>query len=424
MNLRSSYQTFATAVLPGSSGFRVPAIGFAIVFLVLSAGFISKVSATDARIDIALEKARLAYQMQKWQDVTVAAGELLTASPEHLEGHFMLAIAENRLGHHEAAVKRLTWLNFKVVDSAAYRYALAEALMAGGLREQAVVQVQYAVQLAPGEEIYRKFLAQITAVPAEKVASASNAVPAGSSTFSGEVVEDADRQASTPVKVIASRYEQIIRKVDEDCERSSQRALLLIFEAVSGKPELMADANWPLLQKRLQNKVKDTYQETIRQFLLWNSGELSLEEYGRYIDRAAVRDLAWEKDAVLQTISRYLAGYGVIAGRRPIQQQTAAGSSSWFSTLNESAREAFFDTRYDDAWALHIASTGSGSDDLRQYQSARLALELWQLHNFRREWLETARDHLEKCTDSPTWREHAAILLTEVNLILDGKAER
>ncbi len=424
MTLRSSYQAFATAVFSGSRALRMPAAGFAVVLVILSASFCSQVSATDARIDVALEKVRLAYQMQKWQDVTVAAGELLAASPEHLEGHFMLAIAETRLGHHEAAIKRLTWLNFKVVDSAVYRYALAEALMAGGLREQAVAQAQYAVQLAPGEEIYRNFLAQITAAPAAKITGVSEPAPAGSSTLVVDAVGDTEQQASMPVKVAASRYEQIIRKVDEDCDRNNQRALQLIFAAVSEKPELMADANWPLLQKRLQAQAKDTYQETVRQFLLWNSGELNLEEYGRYIDRAAVRSLDWQNDAVLQTIARYLAGYGVVAGKRPEKQETAGAASSWFSTLNESAREAFFDTRYDDAWALHIASTDKVSDELRQYQSARLALELWQLHNFRPEWLETARDHLEKCSTSPTWREHAAILLAEVNLILDGKAAR
>jgi hypothetical protein len=377
--------------------------------------------ATDARVSVALEKTRLAYQMQKWHEVTAAAGELLTASPEHLEGHFMLALAETRLGQHEAAIKRLTWLNYKVPDSAVYRHALAEALMAGGLREQAVTQAQYAVQLAPEAAVYKDFLAKISSPPENTSGTAIEpvvaSISADAATSSAAVTEQPE---ASPASSRPGKYEQIIRDVAENCDKNGQNAIQIIFTVVVEKPEVMADASWPILQERLQSPAKDTYQETIRQFLLWNAGELDLDKYRKYIERVAVRNLDWEKDSSLQTISRYLAGYGIIPGKKVERADNANDSSSWYDTLSDKAREAFFDTRYDDAWALHISATSRISDELWHYQAARLALELWQLHNFRQEWLEVARDHLQKCSGSLSWGEQAGILLSEVNLIIDG----
>jgi len=381
--------------------------------------------ATDARVSVALEKTRLAYQMQKWPDVTVAAGELLAASPEHLEGHFMLALAETRLGQHEAAIKRLTWLNYKVPDSAVYRYTLAEALMAGGLREQAVTQAQYAVQLAPETPVYKDFLAKISRSAENASGNDVEPVVASMSADTATVSADvAERPEVSSVSKPPGKYEQIIMEVAEECEKNSQNAIQIIFALVVEKPEVMADASWPMLQKRLQNQAKDTYQETIRQFLLWNAGELDLDKYRKYIERVAVRNLDWEKDSSLQTISRYLAGYGIVPGKKTETINEANESSNWYVTLSDKSREAFFDTRYDDAWALHISATARISEELWHYQAARLALELWQLHNFRQEWLEVARDHLQKCSGSPSWGEQAGILLSEVNLILDGSQTR
>lgn len=396
-----------------------------LVIILFFASVFCPAFATDARVSVALEKTRLAYQMQKWHEVTVAAGELLAASPEHLEGHFMLALAETRLGQHEAAVKRLTWLNYKVPASAVYRHALAEALMAGGLREQAITQAQYAVQLAPEAAVYKDFLAKISIVPENASGTVIEPVVAsmsvGAATGSAAVAE---RPEVSPVSSPPGKYELIIREAAENCDNNSQNAIQIIFAVVVEKPEVMADASWPMLQKRLQNPAKDTYQETIRQFLLWNAGELDLDKYRRFIERVAVRNLDWEKDSALQTISRYLAGYGIVPGKKSERTDNTKESSSWYATLSDNAREAFFDTRYDDAWALHISATARISDELWHYQAARLALELWQLHNFRQEWLEVARDHLQKCSGSLSWGEQAGILLSEVNLILDGSQKR
>lgn len=399
--------------------------GVLVIILIFNAVFCPALE-TDARVSVALEKTRLAYQMQKWQDVMTAAGELLAASPEHFEGHFILALAETRLGQYEKAIKRLTWLNYKVPDNASYRHALAEALMVGGLRELAVTQARYAVQLAPDEAIYQDFLAKIaksaeeTSVNVIEPAAASMSVDtATSSTDVATEKQEVSLPSSPPGK-----YGQIIRKVAENCEKNSQNTIQIIFALVVEKPEVMSDASWPILQKRLQKQTKDTYQETIRQFLLWNAGELKLDEYRKYIERSAVKNLDWEKDSTLQTISRHLAGYGIIPGKKPTKTYNTNELSSWYTTLSDNAREAFFDARYDDAWALHISSTTKISDKLWHYQSARLALELWQLHNFKQEWLEVARDHLKKCSGNSDWSEQASILLSEVNLILGGSQTR
>ena len=403
-------------------------VSLAAVLLLLSA--LPPVFPADA--SVALEKTRLAFQMQKWPDVVSAAGELLALAPEHLEGHYMLAVAETRLKQPESAIKRLTWLNFKVVDSAVYRHALAEALMLGGLPEQAITQAQYAVQLAPGEVAYQSYLAQIsvkeraslTLTASESTTATMTPVMASETIDPEDRSEAPDQPAELPDKVVASRYEQFIRETDAACSSNSEQVLLLIFAAVEEKPEIMADANWSLLQKRLQSPVKDVYLETVRQFLLWNAGELSLEEYRRHIGLSSVKKLAWEKDAILTEVARHLAGYGVIIEKKPEKPVAGADSASWFAALSENSREAFFDARYDDAWALHIASGEKVADGLWQYQAARLALELWQLHNFKQDWLDVAREHLQKCTDSPICGENAGILLAEINFILDGKAAR
>ncbi|OGK05819.1 MAG: hypothetical protein A2W80_00615 [Candidatus Riflebacteria bacterium GWC2_50_8] len=393
--------------------------------------------ADESKISVAFEKTRLLYEMQKWQDVAVAAGELLAASPEHLEGHFMLAIAEIRLGQNESAIKRLTWLNFKVADSAVYRYSLAEALMAAGLVEQAVTQAQYAVQLAPAEEQYKKFLQRISAKTASATISAgvaSQPVIAGNASDSGLGTQGkAEELSATETAVVAeeptkeripSEYESFIIELDASCAKKVDQEMQLIFAAVSEKPQLMADSGWSILQRRLHKPGKNLYREVLRQFLLWNSGELSIKGYEKFIMQPGVKNLDWHGDAVLAKIAERLVQYGVTPGHKAEQVTISSGDLSWFEALAKNVREAFFDARYDDAWACHLASDKTGAGNLWEYQAARLALELWQLHNFKREWLVIAQGHLQTCAGSGIWQDDAGILLTEVTSILEGKAAK
>ncbi|MBU1108246.1 MAG: hypothetical protein KKB51_16355 [Candidatus Riflebacteria bacterium] len=401
------------------SGRNVGLRFFGVIFVLACVFGLSPLTAEDSRVSIPLEKTRLAYQMQKWQDVVPAAGELLAAAPEHLEGHFMLAIAETRLGQHEAAIKRLTWLNFKVADSAVYRHSLAEALLAAGLVEQAITQAQYAVQLAPAEPMYNSFLQRISAKGEVKTVPATPTDIAGVFVSSAPVVK-----TPMPIKEkTVSEFEEYIKSVADSCDKNADQEMQLIFAAVTAKPELMADPNWSLLQKRLNRPDKDLYKEAIRQFLLWNSGEQSLKEYEKFIGQSRVKNLAWQSDENLQKIAENLARYGVTPGRKPESAVLSMGSLSWFESLDENVRVAFFDARYDDAWTLHTAAHESETGGLAAYQSARLALELWQLNNFKHEWLEIAQKHLKECVNNGVWRENAEILLTEVTGMLEGKVK-
>jgi len=387
------------------------------------------VLADDSKVSVALEKTRLAYQMQKWPDVVTAAGELLIAAPEHLEGHFMLAIAEIRLGSHEAAIKRLTWLNFKVADSAVYRYSLAEALFTAGLIDQARTQAQYSVQLAPDEAVYKIFLQRI----AEKVkardggeypvATDQKNVESAHQSQNVNQPNTGEHSLDLVEKKTVSKFEKQIKSIIADCEKMPDQEMELILAAVHENPELMSDTNWSLLQKRLDKTYKDPYKEVIRQFLLWNSGEKSLKDYEKFLEQLRVKNLAWKSDVNLLKIAGSLTQYGVVPGRKEESSAVSADSVSWFESLDENVRVAFFDARYDDAWALHSAQPETVSGDLSAYQSARLALELWQLHNFKREWLEIAKTHLEKCVSKGMCRKNSEILLSEVTGILEGKVK-
>jgi len=367
--------------------------------------------------------------MQKWPDVVTAAGELLIAAPEHLEGHFMLAIAEIRLGSHEAAIKRLTWLNFKVADSAVYRYSLAEALFTAGLIDQARTQAQYSVQLAPDEAVYKIFLQRI----AEKVkardggeypvATDQKNVESAHQSQNVNQPNTGEHSLDLVEKKTVSKFEKQIKSIIADCEKMPDQEMELILAAVHENPELMSDTNWSLLQKRLDKTYKDPYKEVIRQFLLWNSGEKSLKDYEKFLEQLRVKNLAWKSDVNLLKIAGSLTQYGVVPGRKEESSAVSADSVSWFESLDENVRVAFFDARYDDAWALHSAQPETVSGDLSAYQSARLALELWQLHNFKREWLEIAKTHLEKCVSKGMCRKNSEILLSEVTGILEGKVK-
>jgi|GEM_PF-1944626 hypothetical protein len=393
--------------------------------------------ADEAKLSIAFEKTRLAYQMQKWPDVLTSAGELLTVAPEHLEGHFMLAIAEIRLGQHDAAIRRLSWLNAKVPDSAVFRCSLAEALLAAGLADQAVTQAQYAVQLAPAEEHYKKFLQSISAKTATATLTASAAVQTVVTSIASVSAEYAPGQTAglvsteavvapsePPEKRIPSEYESLILEIDAACAENAGQEMQLIFVAVAEKPELMADAGWSILQFRLQKPGKDLYREVLRQFLLWNSGELSIKGYEQFIMQSRVKNLDWRGDPLLLKIAERLAQYGVAPGRKAEEETVASGTASWFEALAQNVREAFFDARYDDAWALHCAGDRTRVGNLWAYQTGRLALELWQLHNFKREWLLVAQEHLNLCIVGGAWQDDAKILLAEIEGILEGRAAK
>lgn len=409
----------------------------AVLFALALVLFTAPLPADEAKISVAFEKTRLLYGMQKWQDVAAAAAELLAAAPEHLEGHFMLAIAEIRLGQHESAIKRLTWLNFKVADSAVYRYSLAEALLAAGLVDQAVTQAQYAAQLAPAEEHYRKFLQRISAKTASAailVGVASQPVIVGNASDSGQVTQaKAEELIATETAVVAeeppkervsSEYESFIIELDANCAKKVDQEMQLIFAAVTEKPELMADSGWSILQRRLRKPGKNLYREVLRQFLLWNSGELSIKGYEKFIMQPGVKNLDWHADAALAKIAERLVQYGVTPGHKVEQVTISSGNLSWFEALAQNVREAFFDARYGDAWALHLAGDKTSAGNLWEYQAARLALELWQLHNFKREWLVVAQEHLQACAGSGIWQDDAGILLAEVTSMLEGKAAK
>lgn len=357
----------------------------------------------DSKISIPLEKARMAYEAKRWDEVIDAATSLFNVAPEHLEGHYMLAIAEIRLGLNEGAVKRLTWLNSKVPDNAGYRCSLAEALMAAGLVKQAVTQAEYAVQLAPEKALYKNFLEKI-------------------STVTRPASQPANLPDPQPVERSISEFELRIIAIASECEKLPETELARILEAVTRTPELMSDLSWSVLQKRLDKTRASLHEEVIRQFILWKAGEISLDDYSRILKGTKVKTLDWKNNSSLQTISEHLCKNGIA----PISNQQTCepgdATLSWFESLDSKVKEAFFDARYDDAWNLHLGAVNSGSNRLWAYQSARLALELWQLHNFKDSWLEIARTHLDNSMGKGYWQEDAKIIQDEIASRLEGKS--
>ncbi|MGM0599246.1 MAG: tetratricopeptide repeat protein [Candidatus Rifleibacteriota bacterium] len=354
----------------------------------------------DAQYDIKLEKARLAFSMKRWQELEQAAADLITVRANSAEGQFLLGVAEFYQGKNDQALQRFNWLCNQNPSDAAYRFFLGRALLAKGLKKDARVQIEYAVKLKPGNKKYSNFYKKLTAleVPEEQKKSRSK-----------EKTEKHVQSAKfAQTSVIDKRITDLLKKL----ENNPDKAVKQVFAALKAEPELISLEGWnKKILVRFNKEIKNFKNELIRRYLLWKSDLIKTKEFSFYLMDSRINAYKSGGDEAV----KFILGQAQKAGLETYEKQTSEDLVvPWFETLNKRSRAAFLDVRLEDAWNEHINKRDSESS-LWNYQTARLALELWQLQGFENHWLETAQKHLLYCRESNFKIEESNILLANIS---------
>lgn len=394
------------------------------LLVIASAGYNHQAAAgpgLSANAQACMEKARQGCSANRWNDVIRYALQVLQEDPNHVEAQACLAIADLQQGRIQPAIQRLIWVNTANPRHPGYRLALAQALVSGGNPKEAEVQAGYAVQLAPQDRICREFLDRLTAasgkprkndgiVPPQDVGSHAPPPDAQERETAGSAkAENATASASRPDTAIPDKRWLAL---EEMCRISPDRALEILLKAILEEPDLLARQGWPYFQECTAGQQKSARLEIIRRFLRWKAGEIADREFEAWLPTAIPRDL-WEQDVLLSSMIPSLRRGGMkLSFLNPVskQEQEDAG---WASSLDEQTSAALLNADVQEAWQLHVRHALGASADWH-YQSARLALELWQASSFDDEWLLVARDHLLSCQSDGRWRDEARIILQEV----------
>ncbi len=354
----------------------------------------------SANARVSLEKARQGCSANRWNDVIMYALQVLQEDPNNVEAQACLAIADLQQGRVQPAIQRLIWVNTANPRHPGYRLALAQALVAGGNPKEAAVQAGYAVQLAPHDRICRELLDRLTAA-SEAPRTADGNVPPSSE---NDIASSSRPDAPIPDKRWLA--------LEEMCRISPDRALEILLKAILEEPDLLARQGWPYFQTCTANQQKSARLEIIRRFLRWKAGEIADEELATWLPTAIPRDL-WDQDPLVSSIIPALRRGGLnLSFLNPVSKQEPE-DFGWASALDEPTSAALLNADVQEAWRLHAQRALGASADWH-YQSARLALELWQASSFDDEWLLVARDHLLSCQSDGRWRDEARIILKEV----------
>jgi hypothetical protein len=351
-----------------------------------------------------LEKGRLALQMKRWQELEAAAVYLLKSQPELIEAQYMLGMAELHQGRFEAAASRFTWLCGKSPSDGAYRYNLARALEGAKLVDQAIVQAKYAVQLEPRNNNYKLLLQRLCPVSEKKPDEKKE-----SDSLSSQHKSSQPDKPQQEIKTLTEQDKKVIALAAK-CNAQSENRLELILTALKESPDLIANQNWgSQIAKFLTDRQTDFSNELIRLFLLWKSGKIIDKDFQNFLNQAEIGQIDWSGKN-----SSYIKEQFQNAGLTHFVSENLKNCQAWYDLLNEPARIAFFDIRYEDAWNEHNADRSGKTTSLWNYQSARLALELWQIKGFSQKWLETAYDHLLICREKAFKKEETDILIAQI----------
>lgn len=357
----------------------------------------------DTQYAIKLEEARLAYSMKRWPKLEKAAAELINVRADSAEGQFLLGVAEFYQGKNEQALQRFNWLCKQKPANARYRFFLGRALLVKGLKKDAQVQIEYAVKLKPEHKEYSDFY--------DKIITAKAAV-AGEQNQTNDANENEDKKEPSdqnqPIRVADKRITALLEKL----RNKPRQTLELVFTELKTDPEIMSLAGWNNeIISRLGKKEKNYKKELMRRFLLWKSDFIESKEFSFYLMDSRIEDYKKSGDEAVEFIVRQAQKAGI---RSYEKQHIEDMVVPWFESLNRQSRTAFLDVRIEDAWNEHINIRDSESS-LWNYQTARLALELWQLQGFDNHWLETAQKHLLYCRETKFKIEESNILLANIS---------
>jgi len=352
---------------------------------------------------ISLEKARQGCAAKRWDEVISQALLVLREDQNHVDAHAYLALADLHQGRIQPAVQRLTWVNTVNPQHAGYRLALAQALLTSGNTYEATVQAGYAVQLAPQDKGCRTFFDSLhSASIASSFTITVNSVPS----LPGK---EGKPDANAPERLIPDKR---WRALEEMCQKAPNRDLEILLKAILDEPDLLASQRWPFFQECTTAPRKVARMEIIRRFLRWKAGEIADGDLEAWLPTVVSREL-WNQDLLLSSMIPSLRRGGLaLSFLNPGRKQDEC-DTDWASALDESTALSLANADFQGAWSRHTQQLSSISADWH-YQTARLALELWQVTSFDEEWLLVARDHLLACQSTGRWREEAQIILKEV----------
>ena len=386
-------------------------IHFIVIIVVFWTTFLSCCYAldTDAQYAIKLEKARLAHSMKRWSELEDLSAYLITVRPNSFEGQFFLGVAEFFQSKYDQALQRFNWLCNQNPSDAEYRFFLGRALLAKGLKKDALVQLEYAAKLKPGQKKYSSFYKNLTAA--------------------GEIKEDktSEQRKNTQKSVQSNKpapeliIDKRITSLLKSLRNKSDESLEIVFAALKAEPELISLNGWNnKILGRFAKEMKNYKKELMRRFLLWKSDLIENKEFSFYLMDSRIEDYKKSGDEAVEFIVRQAQKAGIKTYEKQRPEDLII---PWFENLNKISKAAFLDVRIEDAWNEHIINRDSESS-MWNYQTARLALELWQIQGFDNHWLETAQKHLLYCRETNFKIEESNILLANISRYIGESPEK
>lgn len=317
----------------------------------------------------------------------------LSKDPASLDAQFLQAKIDIAGKRYPEALQRADWLlvsHPKVVDYMILRMQILE-LMAD--LQAARQEAEKILQIDNDRAEARSLLAKIAPSTVVEPPAHDDVHPEPELTESGKPDEENAKPLKEDKKIIS--YREAARSILKDPEVLSRLDL-------SALPADHTDKDTEKIEDKL-----------LKLFVQWKLGELTSKKLKQKLQIIYINSGNYVTDKEVMGVLKIFSQQGFLPERK---QEAATGRTGWLNCLNQHALQAMQLGNLEEAWSSHVEAIDESAT--WHYCAARIALDRWLMEGRDSMWLQTARDFLERCLNSPIWKRDAEILIEQIDLRL------